>query len=55
MGKEKSRRERVPQITSPRESATELAEGFRKASKALEAATRDVVALRRRLTKPTAR
>jgi hypothetical protein len=39
----------------PRESATELAESFRKASKSLEAVTRDVIALKRRLTKPSAR
>jgi hypothetical protein len=52
MGKEK-RGPRKP--VQPRESTTELAEGFRKANKALEAVTRDVVALKRRLTKPTAR
>ena len=34
--------------------AGELAESFRKASKALEVATRDVVALRHRVTKPPA-
>ena len=37
------------------DSATEIAESFRKASKALEAATRDFVALRHKLTKPTSR
>jgi hypothetical protein len=35
--------------------AGELAESFRKASKALEAATRDVIALRHRVTKPPSR
>ena len=44
-----------PKAVRASESATELAENFRKASKALEAVTRDVVALRRKLTKPTAR
>jgi hypothetical protein len=34
-----------------RDPATELAESFRKASKALESAARDVVALRKRGTK----
>ena len=59
MGKEKrlgklaSRAERQPARSG--ESASEVAESFRKASKALEAATRDVVALRHRLTKPTSR
>jgi hypothetical protein len=37
------------------ESATEIAESFRKANKALEAAARDFVALRHKLTKPTSR
>jgi hypothetical protein len=35
--------------------AGELADSFRKASKALEAATRDVVALRHRVQKPPSR
>jgi hypothetical protein len=52
MGKEKRA---SPKTVRTGESATELAESFRKASKALEAVTRDVVALRRKLTKPTAR
>jgi hypothetical protein len=67
MGKEKRRREatqipdnlddmrsRVPQ-RGGRYPAGDLAESFRKASKALEAATRDVVALRHRVTKPPPR
>jgi hypothetical protein len=55
MGKQRSRRDRGQKTARPRESATELAESFRKASKSLEAVTREVTALRRRLTKPTAR
>jgi hypothetical protein len=62
MGKEKRRRE-AAQIQDflgemrsrqrrARYPAGELAESFRKASKALEAAARDVVALRHRVTKP---
>ena len=35
--------------------AGDLAESFRKASKALETATRDVIALRHRVTKPPSR
>ena len=35
--------------------AGDLAESFRKASKALEAASRDVIALRHRVTKPPSR
>jgi hypothetical protein len=67
MGKEKRRREaaqiqdilgeagsRAPQHRA-RYPAGELAESFRKASKALEAVTRDVVALRHRVTKPPSR
>ena len=67
MGKEKRRREaaqiqdilgdmrsRVPQRQA-RYPAGELAESFRKASKALEAAARDVGALRHRVTKPPSR
>jgi hypothetical protein len=38
-----------------RDPGSDLAESFRKASKALEEATRDVVALRHRVTKPPPR
>jgi hypothetical protein len=55
MGKERPRRERAQKPAGRQESAAELAESFRKASKSLEAVTRDVIALRRRLSKPTAR
>ena len=48
MGKERAKRT----ATRSRDQAAELAESFRKASKALEAAARDVVALRHRVTKP---
>jgi hypothetical protein len=67
MGKERRRRQatqiqdiledmrsRVPQ-RGARYPAGDLAESFRKASKALEAATRDVAALRHRVTKPPSR
>jgi hypothetical protein len=53
LGKLASRAER--QAVRSGESATEIAESFRKANKALEAAARDVIALRHRLTKPTPR
>jgi hypothetical protein len=39
----------------PGDSAADLAESFRNASKALEAVTRDLVALRHRVTKPPSR
>ena len=66
MGKESRLRERVPtqdmlgkltsraetKISGRRDSASEVAESFRKARQALELAARDVVALRHRLTKP---
>jgi hypothetical protein len=38
-----------------RDPAADLAENFRRASKALEQAARDVVALRHRVTKPPSR
>jgi hypothetical protein len=38
-----------------RDPSSDLAESFRRASKALETATRDVVALRHRVTKPPPR
>ena len=38
-----------------RDQATELAESFRRASKALESASRELVALRHRVTKPPTR
>jgi len=44
--------ERVKGARDPR---TELAESFRRASKSLEAATRDVVALRKRVSAKTPR
>jgi hypothetical protein len=66
MGKERRRREatqikdisedmrsRVPERR--RYPAGDLADSFRKASKALDAATRDVMALRHRVTKPPPR
>jgi hypothetical protein len=64
MGKENRRRQamQIQDILEEMRSAVprrgvrypagDLAESFRKASKALEAATRDVVALRHRVTKP---
>jgi hypothetical protein len=36
-----------------RDPSSDLAESFRRASKALETATRDLVALRHRVTKPS--
>jgi hypothetical protein len=60
MGKESRRRE----MTQPqdvlaelrrRDPSSDLAESFRRASKALETATRDLVALRHRVTKPPSR
>jgi hypothetical protein len=65
MGKESRRRKGVQidefvlwserQAGRARDPGPELAESFRRASKALEAATRDIVALRRRVTKPPSR
>ena len=56
MGKETRRRvkRQAPDLLKDlhgRDPASDLAESFRKASKALEAASRDVVALRHRVTK----
>ena len=56
MGKETRRRvqRQAPDLIRDlrkRDPASDLAESFRKASKALEAASRDVVALRHRVTK----
>jgi hypothetical protein len=50
LGELASRTERPPGRSG--DPAGELAESFRRARKALEAATRDVVALRHRVTKP---
>jgi hypothetical protein len=57
MGKETRRPEKTQaqdMLTElrKRDPASDLAESFRKASKALETASRDLVALRRRVTKP---
>jgi hypothetical protein len=59
MGKETRRPEKTQaqdMLTElrKRDPASDLAESFRKASKALESASRDLVALRRRVTKPKA-
>ena len=57
MGKETRRRvqrqapDRLKELRS-RDPASDLAESFRSASKALEAASRELVALRHRVTKP---
>jgi hypothetical protein len=60
MGKESRRRK----TTQPkdvladlrrRDPSSDLAESFRRASKALETATKDLVALRHRVTKPPSR
>jgi hypothetical protein len=69
MGKQSRLRERMPaqdmlgklashtetKVAQRRDSASEVAESFRRARQALELATRDVVALRHRLTKPPSR
>jgi hypothetical protein len=60
MGKETRRREKaqaqdkLAELRS-RDPASDLAESFRRASKALERASRDLVALRHRVTKPPSR
>jgi hypothetical protein len=56
MGKETRRRvkRQAPDVLTDlprRDPASDLAESFRRASKALESASRDVIALRHRVTK----
>jgi hypothetical protein len=60
MGKESRRRETTqPQDVLAelrrRDPSSDLADSFRRASKAIETATKDLVALRHRVTKPPSR